>query len=189
MLCCGLRRGEAIALKADDIDLVARTITVRRSMSMSGGKWTLKIPKSKAGLRRVPIPSVIIPMFGEPGDGFLLTRENGSPITAQACHWWWKSFMRVCHIEAGAALKRNAIVSSPVSFDLTPHYLRHTYATDLYAIGLDEKSRKYILGHSSSDVTDRYTKMSDEAFGRAAAAIDAYFSAKWGKYGANEKQQ
>jgi site-specific recombinase XerD len=64
--------------------------------------------------------------------------------------------------------------TSLFSDKVTPHYLRHTYATDLYAAGVDEKAQKSFLGHASSDVTDIYRKMSDPAFLRAVGLLNEY---------------
>lgn len=42
--------------------------------------------------------------------------------------------------------------------EATPHWCRHTFATQLHAAGVDELTRKLLLGHSiKGDVTDRYT--------------------------------
>jgi len=43
----------------------------------------------------------------------------------------------------------------------TPHYARHTCATMLREAGVADDLRKLILGHSSGDITDRYTHVSD----------------------------
>ena len=47
---------------------------------------------------------------------------------------------------------------------ITPHYLRHTYSTDLHKAGVDDFTRKTFLGHSiDDDVTFGYTTMTEEA--------------------------
>lgn len=181
MLYCGLRRGECIALTVEDVDLEKKKIYVNKSLSLRKNVGIEKTTKSKAGLREVPIPEVLyfrIFTYLQNRDkcDILFPKADGKHATKQTCTWWWKSFLRQCHITSGAKLYRNQvqIETSKVSDDLSPHYLRHTYATDLYAAGVDEKARKSFLGHSSTDVTDIYTKMSDEAFGRAAKQINEY---------------
>ena len=87
-------------------------------------------------------------------------------------------------------MHRNAVLleTSPFGQEVTPHYLRHTYGTDLYAAGIDEKARKEFLGHASNDVTDMYTKMTDAAFKRAVKKQNAYLNQEnRGKEGANKK--
>lgn len=183
MLFCGLRRGECIALTVADVDLENKRIRVNKSLSLRKNVGNEKGTKSKAGVREVPIPDILFPVLSEYCSGknpfnILFTKEDGKHATKQTCTWWWKSFKRQCHITAGAELYRNQVrlETSPFSDDVTPHFLRHTYATDLYAADVDEKAQKYFLGHSSSDVTDIYRKMNDAAFLRAAKKINKYFS-------------
>ena len=86
--------------------------------------------------------------------------------------------MRRCHIEAGARLYRNKVLTetSPFDDEITPHYLRHTYGTDTLAAKLDIRVRKEFLGHSLSDVTDGYTKVNDVAFESARDLLNNYYS-------------
>ena len=71
---------------------------------------------------------------------------------------------------------RNQVLvnTSPFGGEVTPHYLRHTYSTDIYAAGVDDKAQKYFLGHASGDVTDIYREMSPAAFARALRQINEY---------------
>lgn len=65
-----LRIGEAIALRVGDLDLEARTITVRRSQTRTSVGAVVKAPKSRAGLRTVTLPSgpVIDALRAQVGD-------------------------------------------------------------------------------------------------------------------------
>ncbi len=203
MLYTGVRRGECIALERSDIDLERRRITVSKELNLRRNIGTVEKTKAAkmrkkrvksdedAGVRFVPIPDVLIPVMtqlceGKQGNDILFPKSDGKRATKQTVTWWWKSFARQCHIEAGAELHRNAIKyeTSPFGEELTPHYLRHTYATDLYAAGIDEKARKEFLGHASSDVTDTYTAMNNDAFNRAARLLNEYYR----KSGADSSQ-
>lgn len=197
MLYCGLRRGECLALTAGDIDLKGKRLAVKKSWSLRKNIGKEKDTKSDAGMREVPIPDLLLPTLhalcnDKKEDALLFPKSDGKHATKQTCTWWWNSFKRQCHIAAGAKVYRNKVLvdSSPFSDDLSPHYLRHTYATDLYAAGVDEKARKAFLGHASNDVTDTYTKMSDAAFDRAAKLINQYYNSKsWDKNGATKKRE
>jgi integrase len=183
MMLCGLRRGECIALRVEDVDLVRKRIIINKALRFYNNIGKEKSPKSKAGIREVPIPNVLYNILekrceGKSPDTLLFTKSEGSPATQQTCKWWWNSFIRQCHITVGAKQYRNKILTETSAFDnnVTPHYLRHTYATDLYASGIDERAQKYFMGHAPlNDVTDIYRKMNDTAFSRAASMIDAYF--------------
>jgi Site-specific recombinase XerD len=185
MLYCGLRRGECLALKVSDIDFKRKRLNVEKSWSLRKNTGTEKKPTTAAGIREIPIPERLLPVLekacsNKPGDGILFPKADGKQATKQACRLWWNSFKRQCHIAAGAKLYRNAVVvdTSPFGDELTPHYLRHTYATDLYIAGVDENARKHFLGRSSDDATDTFAKMTDIAFDRAAKLIDDYYAKK-----------
>ncbi|MDR0325885.1 MAG: site-specific integrase [Oscillospiraceae bacterium] len=199
MLYCGLRRGETAALDRAAIDLENKRLTVNKSLTFDGnvgdlgGTKAAKMRKNtprngeEVGVRVVPIPDALLPILTEqceskePG-AILFPKGDGKHATGQTLIWWWRSFSRACHITAGAKLYRNAVLydTSPFGEEVTPHYLRHTYATDLYAAGVDEKARKEFLGHASKDVTETYTAMTDEAFDRASALLNEYYKGeKW----------
>lgn len=59
----GLRFGELTGLNVEDVDLGARRLRVRRSMTQVGGRLIEDNPKSEAGRRSVPIPERLMPTF------------------------------------------------------------------------------------------------------------------------------
>ena len=61
--------------------------------------------------------------------------------------------MRQWDLDAGAETYRNAIITHAIDQDITPHYLRHTYATQLYRTGIDLKTAQYLLGHADIRTT------------------------------------
>ncbi|MFX5161770.1 tyrosine-type recombinase/integrase, partial [Acinetobacter baumannii] len=56
MLACGLRRGEALGLQWQDLDLEAGTLTVTRAWARGGGSGRVTLPKTAMSARTVPIP-------------------------------------------------------------------------------------------------------------------------------------
>jgi len=184
MLFCGLRRGECIALRVGDIDFSSMRISVNKSISLLGKNIGYeKGPKSEAGIRVVPLPDILKPFLldsciGRSDEEILFPKIDGKHATKQACRWWWQSFVRQCHIVSGAKLYRNAVQYETSLFgsEVTPHFLRHTYATDLYSAGVDETAQRIFLGHASNDVTDVYRKMSDSAFDRAKKLINEFYA-------------
>ncbi len=59
---------------------------------------------------------------------------------------------------------------------ITPHSLRHSYATHLIEAGVDLLQVQQILGHSSVITTTRYTRLSTTGQTNACERIDALMS-------------
>ena len=67
------------------------------------------------------------------------------------------------------------IVKSVLASDLTMYRLRHTYCTDLEAAGVPINVAKYLMGHSSIELTARvYTHIRDDTLADAAEKIAAF---------------
>jgi integrase len=61
----GLRFGEVVGLRSEDVNLCARRIRVRRSITQVGGKLVEGNPKSAAGRRSIPLPERLMPILIE----------------------------------------------------------------------------------------------------------------------------
>jgi integrase len=59
MLFCGLRRGEAMGLRWQDVDFDADEIKIRQTMNMLKGELVLGSPKTKASVRDIPMPEPV----------------------------------------------------------------------------------------------------------------------------------
>lgn len=58
-----LRFGELVGLRVEDVDLTARRLRVRRSITQVGGKLIEGNPKSAPGRRSIPIPQRVVPIL------------------------------------------------------------------------------------------------------------------------------
>ena len=135
MLYCGLRRGEVLALGADDIDTSAGTITVSKAVRFDGNHAVLTTPKTQAGLRTVPILKPLRSHLNSIS-GLVAPSASGKLMTDTAFKRAWDSYL--------LALSRAA--GHPVRF--RPHDLRHTYCTMLRDAGIDMHQAMIWLGHS-----------------------------------------
>ena len=81
----GLRQGELLALKWEDLDLEARTLRVRRTLTYAGGKHSIAEPKTKKSRRTVRLTTAGIAalrdhlerqMGGDGGFGLILQAQR-----------------------------------------------------------------------------------------------------------------
>ena len=129
----GLRRGELLALRWADVGPDA--VRVRLQRVRVGGRLVERPPKSRAGVRDVPIlPDLRRVLASEPLHHPRALVCDCAPETL--AHRW-----RAAQLDAG--------IAEPYRL----HDLRHTYATRLVAAGCDLRVLQYMLGHSSYDLT------------------------------------
>jgi len=199
MLYCGVRRGECAALTRGDVNLEERYINVDKAYSYSTDskgiltgtkaenmrKNRIDTEEGELYSREIPITDALLPVLtkvceGKNPDDLLFPKDDGKNAAKGTLAWWWKSFVRQCHINAGAKLYRNAIVykESPFAKEVTPHYLRHTFATDMRAAGIEEKDRDYFMGHNSGDIGSVYAAMSDAVRERALEKLNTFYTDK-----------
>lgn len=156
LICTGLRRGEALALTKNDIDLDKNIITVSKSLEYKNGNQpSLKTPKTKAGIREIPIPSILHEKAKKYMDCltsdllFPCPKSNRNPgggyMTAKAYETLWGKYLEA------------------TGLNITAHQLRHGTATILFEAGVDVHTAKSILGHSNISTTlEIYTELRDK---------------------------
>jgi integrase len=153
----GLRRGELVALRWEDVDLAEGVIRVRRGWDAIEGEIA---PKSREGRRTVPIPGVLRGvllehrMRGEDPSGRVFGGPNGVTRAVKAAAARWDE------------------VDLP---GITLHECRHTYASLMIAAGVNAKALQTFLGHANIAVTmDRYGHLMPGSEAEAAGRLDAY---------------
>ena len=170
MLFAGLRRGEACGLKWSDFDPEKGEITVRRSLCTETLKF--KEPKTSAGYRTIPLdPDTVsfLKRFREQQVGKLLSKGQGindSCVCAKA----GTAYMHPENL--GRSLR--AFCKANGFEGVTPHILRHTYCTLLFASGADLKTVQTLMGHDDPSTTLRIYSHYVESKGvQAASAVGA----------------
>ena len=157
MYGCGLRPGEARALRWNDIK--GREVFVQHAIKKEGD--ALGMTKSKSGVRTIPIPQWLKDMLDDlpKTSVFIFPDSNGSYINHKRLRDSWSSFKRMMYLEAGVSTYRNQLVPEEMercSFhDVTMYYLRHTYATILIENGVDIRTVQYLMGHANIGVTSK----------------------------------
>jgi integrase len=151
MARCGLRIGEALASRRNDLDLDAGTLRVERSMSRHEGVRPLK-SRQQGESRTIPLPSDVISRLRHhpvplQSDGWLFPTAAGSAMSDSN---WRKRIWRRIKIEA--------------QVECRPHDLRHTVATRLFVVArwTPGEVQRY-MGHMDPRVTLAiYTHISAE---------------------------
>jgi integrase len=161
-LYAGLRRGELIGLRPDDIDLGIGVIRVERAWDMVEGEIP---PKSRQGRRRVPIAAVLRDHL----DQHLLTIGSDGPLFGTP-RWVARTNDR--------ARERWQERGLPV---LTLHEARHTYASFGIAAGLNAKTLSVYMGHANIGITlNLYGHLFPGSETEATGLLDAYFARQVG---------
>jgi len=139
---CGLRVGEVTALKIRDIDSKRNYLHIRQSKGRKD--------------RIVPLPAELLidlrsyykqyrpKIYLFEGKSKVINLEQSSPYSATSIR----------------ALLKRAVAKSKILKRVTPHTLRHSYATHLLEHGVNLRSIQVLLGHSSSKTTEIYTHIS-----------------------------
>jgi integrase len=168
----GMRRGELLALRWQNIDFGRAVLKVEHSLEQTKAGLRFKAPKSKHGRRSISLPPSAIAMLdrhrrdqlelrmalgmGKPGaDALVFCNHDGSPISPNSFSVTW-----------GVAIRR-------AGFDVTFHACRHSHASALIAAGLDIVKVSRRLGHSSPVITlGTYAHLFSDKDDGAAAAIE-----------------
>lgn len=145
---CGVRVSEAVKIKIADINLKERIATV------SGGKgnkdriiilskdWCRDVKKY---LDRKKIKS-----------DFVFSKKNGKPISSDTVQ----------------RIIRQATKKAGINKQVTPHVLRHSFATHLLEAGENIRKIQELLGHSNLSTTQIYTHVSTEQLKKVRSPLD-----------------
>lgn len=201
MLGTGLRVGELIGLRWEDVDFEKREISVNHSIvsvkAIKGGKKEhLKVnePKTEAGIRTVPIMEPVMEGFkyeylysevrNFPNctiDGytdFIFTKQNGNVYTSMRLDQALKDIVRSYNKQEETIAKiekRDPFLLPKIS----NHTLRHTFCTRLCEKDMNIKVIQSVMGHASIKITmDIYAEVSlqkqKEEIDRLAKEIDVF---------------
>ena len=158
----GLRLGELMALQWDDVDLVTGELRINKQVNLVGSKLVISEPKTKAAVRTLILPPSVRKVLAE-----YKTRVNS--------RWLFPSPKKddLPIIPSAVSRRLHTLLEHAGCEQVRFHDLRHTFATNALAHGMDIKTLSTILGHVSSATTlNTYSHVTDEMRQRAAVKID-----------------
>lgn len=178
MISTGVRAGEAVALRVEDWDKGKQVLHIRRNAAkirnrdkagalQQGSSVQYTTPKSSHSVRDIPLPSIAQEALqqltrGCRGSQHIIRTSAGTPATVDLLRRSVSAIYDTIGVK-GANL----------------HSLRHTYASTLFAAGVDLQTISHLLGHASTVVTSTvYIHLLPDATQKAAAKIEAALSIK-----------
>lgn len=188
----GVRCGEAIGLQWKNVDFENGLITIDHQLVyhiMPDGKckWTYSLPKTKAGIRTIPMFPPVREMLerefewqqkhgfnsfsidGE--DGFVFMGRFGGVLSRVSINRAIKRIVDAYNEEEGRLAKEEK--RKPLLLKhITVHCLRHTFCTRLVESGMNPKLIQDVMGHADvattfdtySHISDNYKKKTFESF-------------------------
>lgn len=151
-LALGLRRGEALGLRWEDVDLVEGFIFVRQTVQRLGGKLVFGPVKSDGSERAVSLPAPCLAALRQHRAAQAAERRTAGEA--------WKDFGLVFTTKIGTAIEPRNLNRHFVRLldraglrRIRFHDLRRSCATLLYEQGVPIEKIQDILGHSSPSIT------------------------------------
>ncbi|MCX6801473.1 MAG: tyrosine-type recombinase/integrase [Candidatus Diapherotrites archaeon] len=144
----GCRVSEVVRLKIEDINLKERTAMIRFGkgskdrLIILSKDWTKEFKKY---LKHKKIPSE-----------FVFSKKNGKSITTDTVQ----------------RIVRDSAKKAGITKHVTPHSLRHSYATHLLEGGTNIRYIQSLLGHSSLSTTQIYTNVASEQLKKIVSPLD-----------------
>lgn len=142
LMLYGLRRGEVLGLRWEDIDFTTGEIHIRQQVQHVRGVLYEAPLKTKAGKRNLPLLAVIRDLLVahrpkvDNLSGLIFTAEDGTPFRPQTLS---RAFLRLSQTHGLRAIRL--------------HDLRHTANTLLKKLGVPARDRQLILGHADISTT------------------------------------
>ena len=164
-LSSGLRRGELLALRWDDLNVKDRILSVSKQVTRIDGELVVTEPKTKNSVRKVALSQQAVD---------ILVREHeqhpDNPILfpSPRTGGYWSP-------DAVSRINRKLLAKAGIEERVRFHDLRHTFATMALSSGVDVKTLSSMLGHYSAGFTlDTYTHITNDMQRGAAEKIGGF---------------
>ena len=144
MLGTGMRTQELLALEPRHIDTDGSHIRIEQAINMQKGTAVVGLPKSRDSYRTIPVPQS------------LRWCAVALRQTEKKFVWEERKKDNPCNPSHFRDQFRKALEAIPEVPLLTPHSCRHTYVSQMQALGVDLSTIQSIVGHADVDMTQHY---------------------------------
>src|SRR5271165_45509 len=162
---CGLRWGEAIALRVRDVEFLRRRLSVSENAVQIGARHAVGPTKGRKA-RSVPVPEFVLNELSAQCEG----KAPGDLVFPGPA----SRYLPRPHSETGwftAAVQKAQVQA------ITPHDLRHTCASLAVSAGVNVLALQRMLGHTSAKRTlDTYADLFDDDLDAVAVTLHARYS-------------
>lgn len=158
LLYTGMRRGELLALRWENIDLENKWIDINSAMQYDTNSGHVKDrAKTEAGNRGIPIIDKLLAVLPtDKHSGFVFggcKPLSATQIRKRWLAWCKENGLAEAKIERFQGKNGRTYTHTVWKAKVTPHQFRHQYATYLFEAGVDELDTKNTMGHASIVVT------------------------------------
>ena len=173
----GMRRGEALGLRWEDVDIEAGRLSVRRALIPNGAVVVVSEPKTAKGRRSVALDPETVEMLKRQATQQLADQVKKGDAWSDTGLVFTKADGEAWHPEVVSRFFRAAVKRSLLPV-IRLHDLRHTHATLALRAGIHPKVISERLGHATIAITlDTYSHaipaMQEEAAVRIAELVFA----------------
>lgn len=149
MLGTGMRTQEIMGLEPKHIEPDGSCIHVRQAVTMVKGTPKIGPPKTKTSYRDIPVPVVLQE-----------TARELRKTTEQ--YIWHGETTPLCNPSVFRKQFKKALTKVGDVRLLSPHCCRHTYVSQLQAMGVEIETIKSLSGHAEIDMTEHYLHVQQE---------------------------
>jgi len=143
----GIRLSECLNLKIEDLDLKQKIGWVRAGKGNKDRMFILSEDVKKELVQYLP---------GSQSKGILFKSKDNKPLTPRNIQ----------------KIVKKAAYNAGINKRITPHKLRHSFATHLLEGGTDIRIIQELLGHANLQTTQIYTKVSQEQMRKVKSPLD-----------------
>ena len=167
LLATGMRTQELLGLEPRHIAKDGSSITIEQALVRIKGSVAIGTPKSYDSYRTIPVPPMV--------------RYCARALRETEWKYVWNSPKipdQPCNPSHFSTLFRKTLESMEGVRVLTPHCCRHTYVSQLQALGVSVETIQSIVGHADMDMTRHYLHVQENIRQEAVERFSEAFSKK-----------